>query len=584
MSSPGRTAFKRLGVGASLLCVAAALFWILRPQDYLVVVEFTAGARDWKISYTCAGPSFEYGPGSGSKPALLTILRRPRDPSSLTATPTNPANENEIDISWAGDANADEYYILRSTDGVYFTVIDEVYGPITTYPDTGVADGATYYYRVVAANVVGISGSSKPANATIALRPPESLNAETASSSEIDLTWENDSTVATGARIYSATDGTHFELMATVSRDSGPNGYEIGMASYKATRLTAGTSYTFKVAAITSTTESASSATAAAITRPSNVASLKSGANSFAEMQLSWPAVIGAKGYEIDRKDPGGRWQIYDSVDSNGSNSCSYSGINDAAHAWGVKDGTTYAFRVLPYNDSGESDEATAPAISITIPLLDATDVQAIALSSHSVEVVWKNRSAGEDGFEVQRSAEGKTFTDLGSTSAGVTEYIDNSASPDTTYRYRVESRNPAAGRSDPSMVYLVTTPGALPPQDGTTRPVNAALPIVSVRAVGPDMNATGPDGRLQDGYFDFHRTGDLSGSLTAGVDFSESTAVVGLDFVGPLPTKITFARGIQDVILRLVPVNGEPRWASKILASIKPPSPDTENDGGKSR
>ena len=68
-------------------------------------------------------------------------------------------------------------------------------------------------------------------------------------------------------------------------------------------------------------------------------------------------------------------------------------------------------------------------------------------MSSTSIEIVWDDVSTSETGFEVQRSTDGTTFTNLASTAAGTTDYTDATASADTEYWYRVESTRLRGGK-----------------------------------------------------------------------------------------------------------------------------------------
>jgi fibronectin type 3 domain-containing protein len=284
------------------------------------------------------------------------------------------------------------------------------------------------------------------------------LTATAASSTEIDLNWNNNSTAATGFTIKHSTDGTTFTTVDTVSGNT--------TTSYNNTGLTPGTNYWYEVIATTSSASSAPSGSATAITMPANLGGLTAASNSTTQAGLSWTPVTGASGYEIDRKDSSGDWEIYDSVDSGSAN-----GYTDT----GVSDGTTYTYRVLPYNDSGTSDESGAPTASATTQLIAPTNVNAVALSSTGVEIVWDNQSSSETGFEVQRSTDGSNFTDLGSTAAGVTNYVDSTASPNTAYWYRVKSTNSAAGSSAPSGSAPATTPAVPPADTAPTAPTLAA-------------------------------------------------------------------------------------------------------------
>jgi hypothetical protein len=58
-------------------------------------------------------------------------------------------SSNEIDLSWTiASTQQTGFNLLRSTDGVNFTYIASVAANATTYSDTSVNGGTTYYYRV----------------------------------------------------------------------------------------------------------------------------------------------------------------------------------------------------------------------------------------------------------------------------------------------------------------------------------------------------------------------------------------------------------------------------------------------------
>ena len=83
-------------------------------------------------------------------------------PPSLTATATNA----QITLSWAAATGATNYTLKRGTSagGENVTVVSGYTG--TTYTNTGLANGTTYYYVVTATGAGGTSGNSPEASAT----------------------------------------------------------------------------------------------------------------------------------------------------------------------------------------------------------------------------------------------------------------------------------------------------------------------------------------------------------------------------------------------------------------------------------
>jgi hypothetical protein len=89
--------------------------------------------------------------------------QQPPAPASLTAT----AGNTVVTLNWSASAGADTYNVYRSTTsgGPYDSQI--VSGlTSTTYDDTSVTNGTTYYYVVRGVNVAGESANSPQATAT----------------------------------------------------------------------------------------------------------------------------------------------------------------------------------------------------------------------------------------------------------------------------------------------------------------------------------------------------------------------------------------------------------------------------------
>jgi hypothetical protein len=91
----------------------------------------------------------------------------PSAPSDLVATATSAS---QIDLSWKDNSTKETAYTLeRSLDGStnWTELTSTLPADTTTYSDTGLNAGATYYYRVKATNENGSSDYSNIANAII---------------------------------------------------------------------------------------------------------------------------------------------------------------------------------------------------------------------------------------------------------------------------------------------------------------------------------------------------------------------------------------------------------------------------------
>jgi len=80
----------------------------------------------------------------------------------------NPVSASQINLSWTASIGAASYQLQRSPDGsTAWTQIGTT--TTTSYSDTGLNSGTTYFYRVRASNTAGDSTPSNVASATTQL-------------------------------------------------------------------------------------------------------------------------------------------------------------------------------------------------------------------------------------------------------------------------------------------------------------------------------------------------------------------------------------------------------------------------------
>jgi len=154
----------------------------------IATVKFAAGEKFVTLlGYSPAYPSIAISQGSGglvsyhpttglftanlapdaSAPAVVQFNRggsAPAAPPAPTGVSATSISTSQINLSWSGSAGAAGYNVKRSTvrGGSYTNAAS---GFMTSYADTGLAAGTTYYYVVSAVNGGGESADSAEASA-----------------------------------------------------------------------------------------------------------------------------------------------------------------------------------------------------------------------------------------------------------------------------------------------------------------------------------------------------------------------------------------------------------------------------------
>jgi len=169
---------------------------------------------------------------------------------------------------------------------------------------------------------------------------PSGLGASATSSSQINLSWADNSTNETGFSIERSTDGSNFSPLATAAANA---------TSYSNTGLTASTTYYYRVFATNATGSSTASNTASATTQeppptpPVAPANLTATAASTSRINLSWTDASGDEdGFKIERSTDGAN---YAQIGTVGPNVTTFSNT-------GLQKNRTYYYRVRSYRQT----------------------------------------------------------------------------------------------------------------------------------------------------------------------------------------------------------------------------------------
>lgn len=368
------------------------------------------------------------GESTGSNEASATPMATlpPLPPTNVQAT----AGNTQVGLTWTVSAGATGYNIYRglTSRGESTTPINASPVTTTSYNDTTVTNGTTYFYYVKAVSGAGQSHRSNEVSATPAApAPPAPTNlTATPSTGQVQLNW----TASAGAATYNIYRGTTSGGESTTPLAAGVTG-----TTYTDNAVTGGTTYYYYVRAVNgqgtqSTPSTEVSATPPAATPPPVPTSLAAQGND-GSVSLTWNPSTGATSYNLYRGTTAG------GEGSTPINATPITGTtyNDTA----VTNGTTYFYVVRAVNNagsSGDSNEASATPAAAQPP--PAPTQLAAAPGDAQVTLTW-NASPGALGYNVYRglTSGGESSTPIIS-GWKATTYIDSTVSNGVTYFYVV--------------------------------------------------------------------------------------------------------------------------------------------------
>jgi acid phosphatase type 7 len=177
---------------------------------------------------------------------------------------------------------------------------------------------------------------------------------------------------------------------------------------------------------------------------PAAPASLTATTFSSSQINLSWTDnANNENGFKVEQSTDG---TTFTQIAMLGSNTVSFS-------ATGLSASTTYHYRVVSFNDAGNSafsntasaTTSAAPPASIAAP----SGLTATAVSRTQINLSWTDNSGNETGFKIERckNANCTNYVEIAQVGTNVATFADTTVNRNTAYRYRVRAFN-AGGNS----------------------------------------------------------------------------------------------------------------------------------------
>jgi len=315
------------------------------------------------------GNGYDHADWAGALVIVTNSLpQAPETPVGLMASPGSA-----ITLTWSNTLAALTYNVKRSTvSGGGYTNIANV--PITTFTDSNVFSGTTYYYVVSAVSSLG-EGSNSLAVVAAPCSPPAVPVGVTATGAktQVVVSW-NVSAGATGYNLSRFTSGTPPVVVAT----------GLMATTFTDSNVVSGAIYYYLVAATNGCGQSGFAAFVPAIIAPAAPTGLTA-VGGDDDVSLNWNASVGASAYNIKRSTTnGGPYQVI----SSNLTAASYTDFY-------VLDGTTYYYVVSAVNAGGESANSAPASAMPTSPLTACwTNTATTAAQDWNANANWTNVAA----------------------------------------------------------------------------------------------------------------------------------------------------------------------------------------------
>jgi len=373
----------------------------------------------------------------------------PNEPSN--PSPAHDATDQPltVDLSWTGgDPDGDnvtyDVYFEANNSSPEVLVSDDQTG--TTFDPGNLECGTDYYWMIVAQDEHEATASGGVFHFTTqACSPPVAptdLGAATVSRTQIDLTWQDNSSDESDFRVERSPDGvSDWAEVATVGAD---------VTGYSDTGLDCGTAYYYRVRAYRdgdgqySGYSNVANETTQTCPSPGAPSDLSAMSASYTQIDLTWQDNSSDESeFHIERSPDGvSDWAEVATVGAG------VTGYSDT----GLSCSTTYYYRVRAYRDgdgqySGYSNVAGGTTQTCPPPAAPS-DLNGTVASHTQIDLTWQDNSSDESDFHIERSPNGVSgWVEVATVGTDVTGYSDTGLNCDTIYYYRVRAYRDGDGQ-----------------------------------------------------------------------------------------------------------------------------------------
>jgi hypothetical protein len=364
--------------------------WSGQVTNLSTAATFSSGVIGFRSSAT-SSPHVNLGmrvsnSGESNAYSFDAFNITPPPPTAAGTFVATTASKTQINLTWMDNATTEIGYILeRSTDSTFTTGV-QTFNPAanaTSYSDTGLQSGTTYYYRLKATNEGGNS-ASVTASAVTSVEKVTNLVAAVNGPFQTTVTW----TVPNGASTYrierSANAGTSWDLVSFTLNANG-NGFVDQTVNDS-------TSYLYRVRPRNSAGQLAPDGwtNSNTITTPSGVpTSVAATRVNVGRVDLQWAANGVGTTFVVERSLGGGAWTEVGST--------SASSFKDKS----IYQSGAYAYRIQGRNaaqleTSTYSSTVNATVEPVTLPFTDNFN----RANSSSAGIYWADEAIQINGTD----------------------------------------------------------------------------------------------------------------------------------------------------------------------------------------